>query len=236
MSLSGSDKRPHSGSADAQPGSSLPAISSPAARRGSAATSLPRRDSIASLSSIGRKHFRSRGKDTKEDPGLPVERSWEQLSNSGSENGERSPQSPASPKGHASADALDTSLDTSVDSRSLQRRDSEEDLANLPPAQRLLEAFRGAWNDFELFAEYAEGGGAEGTVYSVRALGDRSGTIDFNELLVLLRSLLVSLSLSLSLSNTHTHTHTHSLSLSLSLTHTQTHTHTHRVGSTNKSI
>lgn len=52
-----------------------------------------------------------------------------------------------------------------------------------------METFQNSWDDFELFAEYAEGARGDDNVYSVRTMGDRTGTIDFNELLELLRSL-----------------------------------------------
>ncbi|KAJ1496474.1 hypothetical protein T484DRAFT_1759812 [Baffinella frigidus] len=97
-----------------------------------------------------------------------------------------------SSSGSESSQDLSTASPSSpvnVPARTQSRRESEPDLTHLPPPQRLLETFQNSWDDFELFAEYAEGARGDDNVYSVRTMGDRTGTIDFNELLELLRSL-----------------------------------------------
>ena len=102
---------------------------------------------------------------------LPVGQTWERPSSgSGSESGEdRSTASPSP----ASAGAL-TREGTPNENmmRTLARRESEPDLTHLPPPQRLLETFQNSWDDFELFAEYAEGARGDDNVYSVRTLVD----------------------------------------------------------------
>jgi hypothetical protein len=59
-------------------------------------------------------------------------------------------------------------------------------------SEEILDSFRGIWNNFELFSEYGDSGrSADGgilTRYSLRSLGRRTATMDFQELLSLLHS------------------------------------------------
>jgi hypothetical protein len=59
-------------------------------------------------------------------------------------------------------------------------------------SDEILDSFRGTWNNFELFSEYGDSGrSADGgilTRYSLRSLGRRAATMDFQELLSLLHS------------------------------------------------
>ena len=59
-------------------------------------------------------------------------------------------------------------------------------------SDEILYSFRNIWNNFELFSEYGDSGrSADGRIitrYSLRSLGRRTATMDFQELLSLLQS------------------------------------------------
>ena len=59
-------------------------------------------------------------------------------------------------------------------------------------SDEILASFRSIWNNFELFSEYGDSGrsgdGGIQTRYSLRSLGRRAATMDFQELLLLLHS------------------------------------------------